>query len=574
MHEADAANKQNPSDASASAKPGAGHQADLASAVKELQALNARMQPLVNFIQNQKPPEAMEFGGILGGRAGANADQAYFDPSPLQLPTGLWKPELGRDQQLALVRDELRKRHNAFTTKWLELERKHPALAMYRDGNGAPKDLSALQKGGKEQQQAIVRAVLPKLRDILRARGALRGDSGEKLDPLKLPGAVAASKRYMMVMPGSMQDRLATDAMEDAMDGGWKDWAIAALAVGLAIVTAAGTGGSSVALSAELSGLALDMYMADDAIKSYRLETGLSNTSMDKARALSTKEPSLTWLVVDLFSVGLDMHSVAKLLDQAIALKSAVKAGDLPTARVIRDGLETAGETHGASGLGKRAYDDAIGDPDLARDLRHAEGPEFELSVRGKDDVAKEKQAAKHAQNPKRRTSTADRPLSPLAEGVPGDMEAFQAWFDALTYTDFMKFWNDVDTPTHQGAKTLIAKGIRFSGFTKSGTRAAGKHEWLKVSQIPKIKQWGLPMDLVHDARTFTSRTAGKTFKHGGKGSNTMHRALDEMFEVSESLDDFKQLLNDFADREMGRNGRAHLPRDLRLSYKEHPPIN
>lgn len=146
-----------------------------------------------------------------------------------------------------------------------------------------------------------------------------------------------------------------------------------------------------------------------------------------------------------------------------------------------------------------------------------------------------------------------------LAQLVPGGkntLDEFQDWFDALTLSEFRELWSN---PL---AKDKISDLTREPG---------GFHEWLKVSQLPKIKEWGLSMRDVHELRTLTTETVGKSFLHGRTGSSSMHQKLDEMFDESSNFLEYRKKLNDWADLEMPGHGRMHLPQGLQLSQADWP---
>ncbi len=132
---------------------------------------------------------------------------------------------------------------------------------------------------------------------------------------------------------------------------------------------------------------------------------------------------------------------------------------------------------------------------------------------------------------------------------VPRPQHEFQEWFDALTPFEFETLWSNPD------AKEVIAARVRAPG---------GLHEWLKVSQLPKLKEWGISMRDIHEFRTLTGKTVGRSFVHGGDGSGDMHLELDRMFNDSVDYFDFRQKLNKWADTEL-INGRYSLPRGLQI---------
>lgn len=141
-----------------------------------------------------------------------------------------------------------------------------------------------------------------------------------------------------------------------------------------------------------------------------------------------------------------------------------------------------------------------------------------------------------------------------LEKAIPRPISEFSDWFDSLTPNEFKTIWAD------KAAKKVISGRLRYPG---------GQHEWLKVSQTPKIKSWGISLQDIHTLRTRTVRTVGQSFKHGSKGSKIMHQKLDEMFRTSTTYKQFKRQLNDWADREMPGQGRAHLPKGLQMRLGE-----
>ena len=120
-------------------------------------------------------------------------------------------------------------------------------------------------------------------------------------------------------------------------------------------------------------------------------------------------------------------------------------------------------------------------------------------------------------------------------------------WFDRVSLKDFLKHWHDVGTAKQIGAKEVIERNIRHPG---------GRHEWLKVNQAPKLKEWGVSMKTIHEARTPTMEMAKKGFPHG---SWTLHNQLDELFDSAKTYDDFLIKLNNWADQRLTK-GRLDLP--------------
>jgi hypothetical protein len=160
--------------------------------------------------------------------------------------------------------------------------------------------------------------------------------------------------------------------------------------------------------------------------------------------------------------------------------------------------------------------------------------------------------------------------LTPLAKTVPkcgpkGLPPAdFIKWFDALTLAQFRELWND------KGDKATKTKGAR-QRIKEEIRKPGGLHEWLKCSQMEKLKEWGVSMALVKSTAEPTLFVEGMEFLHtseggrGSYGSTAMHKELDRMFETSKNFDEFKTQLNTWADKEL-LNGRVGLPDQLQVN--------
>ena len=172
-----------------------------------------------------------------------------------------------------------------------------------------------------------------------------------------------------------------------------------------------------------------------------------------------------------------------------------------------------------------------------------------------------------------RKTSTADE-LHPLPEArtekakhIPPPGEAFNEWFDSLTLEELDAFLADETLPRKRGAREIIGENIRHPGTY---------HEWLTVGEVRQFKKWGVSMKTIQDGRTLTATTIGKRFKHGARGSGTMHLELEAMIKSSNSYAEYLRNLNQWADRELVPShsprwpneaplGRYNLPENLQL---------
>jgi hypothetical protein len=96
----------------------------------------------------------------------------------------------------------------------------------------------------------------------------------------------------------------------------------AVLVIGLAVIAAIPTGGGSLAVAGTaLAGLAaagLSFYQAAQHLREFQLERAMTGTDFDRARAISTEEPSLFWLAVDIIGAALDVGPALRATRQLL----------------------------------------------------------------------------------------------------------------------------------------------------------------------------------------------------------------------------------------------------------------
>lgn len=254
------------------------------------------------------------------------------------------------DLWLQAVDADIRRAQISYQTRWLEAEREHPILVAYREKPGQTADFGTLTgaDNNDELMDAVLSNVLPKLANIAKAQTWLK--SGH-LDPKSLPPVVTLARQSLQIVPGTMRARVVDDIVADATDED-NHWAIAAITLGLAVLTAIPSGGSSAVLLAELGLLGLDAYLAMESYADFAMAETAANTSIDPARALSSEEPSLTWLAVQLVAVGLGLGFATKTFREAARLRRTVEAGESGQDAVRH--LDDLGEQHGLGKMGSR----------------------------------------------------------------------------------------------------------------------------------------------------------------------------------------------------------------------------
>jgi A nuclease of the HNH/ENDO VII superfamily with conserved WHH len=269
---------------------------------------------------------------------------------------GIDPDRVGVEEDLAGLALALAKAQAQLQTRWLEAEQAHPILAAYRSPGRDIPDLGGLgvAADGDAAMRAVLRAVLPKVKNIYRVRIGL----GDEVDPLELPPAVELAKQRLHVPPGSVRARVVDEAVREAAGADWKDWAILAVTLGMAVISAFATGGSTLGIAAELAGVALDAYMFEQALDEYGMGQALANTSLDRARSLSQSEPSLAWLAVQLVGLKWSAATTVRTFREAAAVRHAVRAGEAVDEAAVH-ALDAAGEQAGLGQIGQRVVNEA-----------------------------------------------------------------------------------------------------------------------------------------------------------------------------------------------------------------------
>ncbi|HWO19371.1 MAG TPA: HNH endonuclease [Kofleriaceae bacterium] len=269
---------------------------------------------------------------------------------------GIDPERVGTEEDLARLALELAQARAQLQTRWLEAERAHPILAAYRSPGRDTPDLGGLGMAadGDAAMRAVLRAVLPKVKNIYRVRIAL----GDEVDPLELPPVVELAKQRLHVPPGTVRARVVDEAVREATGADWKDWAILAVTLGMAVISAFATGGSALGIAAELAGLSLDAYMFEEALGEYGMGQALTNTSLDRARSLSQSEPSLAWLAVQLVGLKWSAAATVRTFREAAAVRRAVRAGEAVDEAAVHT-LDAAGEQAGLGQIGQRVVHEA-----------------------------------------------------------------------------------------------------------------------------------------------------------------------------------------------------------------------
>ncbi|WP_102315874.1 hypothetical protein [Enterovibrio norvegicus] len=141
--------------------------------------------------------------------------------------------------------------------------------------------------------------------------------------------------------------------------------------------------------------------------------------------------------------------------------------------------------------------------------------------------------------------------------GIP-EGKNFEKWFDSKTVEEIVLLYKDPKS------RDIIKSRLRHGG---------GDHEWLMVSRAAQVKSWGISYEdivtMVTPTKTtlFRDPSNGVIKKHGTNSiSSKAHKELGELIDSSNSFDQFKVKINNWAEYSGWLpNGRRDLPDALRM---------
>jgi len=169
-----------------------------------------------------------------------------------------------------------------------------------------------------DMQAALLRVTSARLKDIQKTRGAIKDDHSLIWD---FDNALAAARTALEVPDGSILDMIIKDKIAQRKRSEFfTNLLVGALAIGLGLLS---FGGGTVAVLAAVGGAALSSGTAYAHVQKYVRESAAAGSALDRAKALSSQEPSLFWLAVDIAAAIFDLGMAAKAFT---ALKSSAKA--------------------------------------------------------------------------------------------------------------------------------------------------------------------------------------------------------------------------------------------------------
>ncbi len=186
-------------------------------------------------------------------------------------------------------------------------------------------------------QGRIKRVTDARLSDIQHARGELKADPSLVW---QFDNAVAAAKVSLQIVEGSVFDSIVDEAIaKKQRDELFDNLLVGALAIGLGLLS---FGGGTVAVLAAVGGAAVSAGTAYTHIQKYLIESAAAGSALDRANALSSQEPSLFWLAVDIIAAGFDMAMAVKAFTALKATAKAVQAGTKTVADIKTEAVAFA----------------------------------------------------------------------------------------------------------------------------------------------------------------------------------------------------------------------------------------
>ncbi|GIG60083.1 hypothetical protein Lfu02_44550 [Longispora fulva] len=248
-----------------------------------------------------------------------------------------WGPLIPARPALLAAQEEARKawvaQEDAYHDACTKEQITYPVLAAYSTLDHAAAEL---RKVADADSAALAESLYKTIDDRVKNIATVRASFGDRFNPWKQPQIVALTKKQLGLNPWQCKvvDERAADVKADAeLDAK----VFAAVAIGLGLLAAIPTGGTSVlagvAAASAGVGAAYSAYNLYEHYKDYQLASAETGTALDKAQAVSQDEPGLMWLAFDLLDLGLNVVGAAaafKTLRGAMAAAEASQLGKLP----------------------------------------------------------------------------------------------------------------------------------------------------------------------------------------------------------------------------------------------------
>ena len=219
-----------------------------------------------------------------------------------------------------------------------------PVIAMYAEEPGAAAKLAALVA---MPDGALANDVGEKAKRRLENIEQVRGELGKKFGVWQQPHLRRVTLDHMKPTP---LEREFVDRKGRASAHGPDDKMVFGLiAIGLGLLSAIPTGGgglmAGISIGAGLLGAGLAFYELDQKLSAYSLATAANATDLEKARAISDKDPGLQQLALDCVLALGDVFAAAAAFKALGVFTKAAKGGDVTAALKIAATAESVGVT-------------------------------------------------------------------------------------------------------------------------------------------------------------------------------------------------------------------------------------
>ncbi|GLY94104.1 hypothetical protein [Actinoplanes sp. NBRC 103695] len=201
-----------------------------------------------------------------------------------------------------------------------------PVLAAYTTGENAAEQLRAI---GSESATTLAERLYKTIDERIKNVASVREQmAGHELWLWKQPQLVALTKAAGTFEPWEIRviDEAVTRIKHDEAER-QKTWT--AFAIGLGLLAAIPTGGTSALATVAAAGATLSAVYSLDTLyehyKDYTLASAAAGMSLDQAKAISADDPSMMWLAYDLLDLGLN---VAGAVGAFKTLKTALAAAE------------------------------------------------------------------------------------------------------------------------------------------------------------------------------------------------------------------------------------------------------
>ncbi len=214
-----------------------------------------------------------------------------------------------------------------FAKRAMAATREFPVLAMYASG---PDAANQLESFGNQPVEQLGETIWREARTRLDNIETIRSGLGKQFDPLSNHRIVQMVLDKEGTKP--WQKRVGQDevaAVKEKAEDNQMFWAT--LAMGLGIIAALPTGGTSIAAAgivtaAAVAGAALTAYNAYEHWKDYQVQSAGAKTDFDKAQSISKDEPSFFWLALDILAAGVDVIGAAAAFKNLVKVVKEVRA--------------------------------------------------------------------------------------------------------------------------------------------------------------------------------------------------------------------------------------------------------